>query len=122
MISAPSVRRWRLEVAIEFLLLIGIEQGADLAKSVTQSRHPLGFELPAQSDYFEAGIIDDLMNLLALGKSQIQLPLHPPDDRLVWHAQQPIAIGKTAPGEANRQPGDRNRRDNPSPAPIRQGR
>src|SRR5271169_4847078 len=76
----------------------------------------------AQIHHLGACLFHDLEDLIALRRRQIQLMLHPLDERLVRNPQPSMAIGETACSEPDRQARDRNRHEEPALAPIRQDR
>jgi hypothetical protein len=83
----------RSEFAIEFFLLLGREQGMNASARLQHLFVTLALEVLAQVHHLGAGFVYDLENLVVLRRRQIQLMLHPFDERLVWRAQQSVAVG-----------------------------
>jgi hypothetical protein len=112
----------RLEIAVELFLLLGREQGTDSLAGLTQNVAALALEIVPQVLNLQARVLDDLKNLLALRRRQIQLALDTLDERLMRNTQPPAAVGEAARGEPDRETHDRNRYIEPAFASIRQDR
>lgn len=85
--------RWRLEFAIEFLLLLGRKQGMHARARLMHLFAPLVLKLLTQVHNLGAGFVYNLEDLVALRRRQFQFVLHPRDERLMRNAQPSIAIG-----------------------------
>jgi hypothetical protein len=83
----------RSEFAIEFLLLFGGEQGVHARAGLLHLFVALALEVLAQIHHLGASLVYYLEDLIALRRRQIQLMLHPFDERLVGKAQPSVAVG-----------------------------
>lgn len=83
----------RSEFAIEFLLLLGREEGVHSSARLTHLFAALMLELLAQVHHLGARLVYNLKDLIALRGRQIQLVLHPLDERPARNAQPSVAVG-----------------------------
>ena len=82
----------RSEFAIELLLLLGRQQRVHAPASLLHLFVALALEVLAQVRHLGTGLVYDLENLIALRRRQIQLMLHPFNERIVRKAQPPVAV------------------------------
>jgi hypothetical protein len=64
------------KVAIEYLLLIGRQHTANLAEALPEQLMPLVVIILAGLHYFEPGIAQDVADLIALRRRQIEFEIH----------------------------------------------
>jgi hypothetical protein len=99
----------RLEIVVEFFLLLGREQGTHSLAGLSQSVAALALEIVAQVLNLQARVLDDLKNLLALRRSQVQFALNTLDERLMRNTQPTDAVSEAARREPDSETHDRNR-------------
>src|ERR1700691_3498050 len=78
------------------------------------------FELLAQVHNLGARLIYNLQDLIALRRRQLQLMLHPLDERFMRKPQPSVTISQAARGEPDRQARDRDHNQQPASILIRQ--
>jgi len=102
------------KVAIEYLLLIGRQHAANLAEALPEQLMPLVVIIPAGLHHFEARIAQDVADLIALRRCQIEFEIHSLDQARSWNVQVMIAVGHRAEREANQKTRDSNYQAEPN--------
>jgi hypothetical protein len=99
----------RFEIVVELFLLLGREQGAHPLAGLTQKIAALALEIVAQVFNLQARVLNDLKNLLALRRRQVQFALDTLDERLMRNTQPTDAVSEAARREPDSETHDRNR-------------
>jgi hypothetical protein len=99
----------RFEIVVELFLLLRREQGAHSLAGLTQKVAALALEIVAQVFNLQARVLNDLKNLLALRRRQVQFALDTLDERLMRNTQPTDAVSEAARREPDSETHDRNR-------------
>src|SRR5579863_1439197 len=94
------------EIAIEDLLLIRRQHAANLSEALPEQVMPLMIEIAPRLHHFEAGIAQDVADLVALRRRQIEFAIHAPDQVAPRHSQIVIPIGQGAEREPDQKARD----------------
>jgi len=108
-VMLPRMRK----VAIEYFLLIGSQYGANLAKSLPEHLMPLVVVVLPRLHHFESCIAQDVADLIALRRRQIELEIKPFDQARSRHVQVMVPVGHRAERETNQKERDSNHQAEP---------
>jgi len=105
--AAVAAMRPRLrEVAIEYLLLLGRQHGANLAESIPEQLMPLMLKILPRLRHFEPRIAQDVADAIALRRRQLKLMIHSLDQPRPRHPQVMIPVRQGAERETNQKARD----------------
>jgi len=93
----------RSELAVELLLLLRCEKGADLIARLAEHLVTLALEFLPEVGHFAARLLYDFENLIVLRGRQVEPALHPFDKGLMRNVQQPEAVRQAGRRETNPQ-------------------
>src|SRR5579863_3532675 len=94
------------EIAIEYLLLIRREHAANLSEALPEQVMPLMIEIPPRLHHFEAGIAQDVADLIALRRRQLEFAIHTIDQVAARHPQIVIPVSQSAERETDQKARD----------------
>jgi len=89
------------ELLIENFLLIGGQHAANLAKPLPEEDMALVIEIPPRLHHFEAGIAQDVANLIALRRCQTEVAIQSLDQPAARHPNIAVAVRERAKRETN---------------------
>jgi len=75
-VAVPVVVRRMREIAIEYLLLIGRQDAANLAEALPEQVMALVIKIPPRLHHFEPHIAQDVADLITLRRRQIEFQIH----------------------------------------------
>ena len=104
----PQFRRNKL--VIELLLLIGIQNRANLQIGVDHQTATALLHIVPQFNYLPPGLLHHVPNLFALGRIETQRAIHPLNQVAAGHSQQPVTIRERTAGESDRETRDQRSR------------
>ena len=75
----PVMLPWLRELLIEYFLLIGSQDAANLTESIPEQDVALMIELAARLHHLEARVAQDIADAVALGRGEVKVAVHPVD-------------------------------------------
>jgi|SRR5277367_1475958 len=104
--------RGRRKLAIEFLLLLGRQQGANLVVGPKNKLVVLMGKILVQVLHFDMGVTDQILNLMALVRGQTQVMIEAVNETMSNRdSQQVVAIGKGGKRKSDQHAGHDRQRD-----------
>ena len=89
------------EFLIENFLLIGSQHAANLAKTLPEEDMALVVEIPMRLHHFEAGVAQDVADLIALRRGQTEVAIQPIYQPAARHSNIAVAVCERAKRETN---------------------
>jgi len=112
-VAVPAMLPGMGKIAIEYFLLIGCQHGADLAEALPEQLMPLVIVVLPRFHHFEPRIAQDIADLIALRRRQIELEIHSLDQARSRHVQITIPVRHRTQRETNQQARDSNNQAEP---------